>query len=919
MNMDRSHRPLRRQPRTQGAAIIVAAILLAAMSIAATAAPSAAGEYLERHRAPYRGQIVEYFIHNGLAITDGDIILGTAADMAAARKQMESGVVDKSLTVNRTDVLWPVGPSGAHEVPFVFTAGTQANVNQAVATVNALFTGIIQWVPRTTQGDYVSFNLADQSTNSCASNVGRVGGAQQITGVSTCSGGALMHEMGHAMGLWHIQEDPGQALYLQIHYDTMDPRWRSQYTPRIDSRTIDGYDYGSIMQYGPNVQSVTPDDLTAGSLPFGMDLGQRVTYSAADIDAIQRMYGGARNSVTVATNPVGLDVLVDGTRTTTPAVFNWKLGSLHRLDVPAGLQVKDGFSFAFGRWNHDPAAAPASAQEWIVEAGDGQFAAPADSPKSGALVANFVRLIQVSNTVVNNNLGQFSKVTELPPWTGTTDLYPQGTRFDLTATPNTGFVGSPSTLGAINPMTGTSGPQGVTGGTWRITSNPATANLGWGFGAGPALILAATGNGFDNERIVATVTPPGGTAVGRLIPTILQSSGGGNAVIAPAATITRSDSVQFVLSGIAGLDNPATGSVQVPSGAQANRTVTMHYDKQFQPVLQRVPTCGGSLSLSDSSTWLAYGATVIARTTPVSGAVFAGWAGTLSGRDPSQPFTVDKVPEVTAQFNSIAEALTATAITPVSYTQGQGPVTFTVTGTGFTSSMRVLVDGANPVTTVQLIDSHTLRVTLTDTQFARAGRAAVRVGSFVTANCVADSNDLIVAVQPAVTPQQLTVFEFYNASLNRYFRTAVAAEAAAIRANPATGEQDTGQTFKAWASTAYPDGAKQVCRFYGSISPGPNSHFFTSDVNECRSLQRQELDTPATIKRWNYEEIAFAIKVPASGACPADAPVNVYRVYNNGFALGKDSNHRLTTSVAIYNQMIALGWLPEGVVMCAPA
>jgi hypothetical protein len=147
----------------------------------------------------------------------------------------------------------------------------------------------------------------------------------------------------------------------------------------------------------------------------------------------------------------------------------------------------------------------------------------------------------------------------------------------------------------------------------------------------------------------------------------------------------------------------------------------------------------------------------------------------------------------------------------------------------------------------------------------------------------------------------------------------VAAEAAAIRANPATGEQDTGQTFKAWASTAYPDGAKQVCRFYGSITPGPNSHFFTSDVNECRSLQRQELDTPATIKRWNYEEIAFAIKVPASGACPADAPVNVYRVYNNGFALGKDSNHRLTTSVAIYNQMIALGWLPEGVVMCAPA
>jgi hypothetical protein len=40
--------------------------------------------------------------------------------------------------------------------------------------------------------------------------------------------------------------------------------------------------------------------------------------------------------------------------------------------------------------------------------------------------------------------------------------------------------------------------------------------------------------------------------------------------------------------------------------------------------------------------------------------------------------------------------------------------------------------------------------------------------------------------------------------------------------------------------------------------------------------------------------------------------------YNNGFAFGKDSNHRCMTDFGLYTQMIALGWLGEGVVMCGP-
>ena len=163
------------------------------------------------------------------------------------------------------------------------------------------------------------------------------------------------------------------------------------------------------------------------------------------------------------------------------------------------------------------------------------------------------------------------------------------------------------------------------------------------------------------------------------------------------------------------------------------------------------------------------------------------------------------------------------------------------------------------------------------------------------------------------------VFEFYNASLDRYFRTANADEAAGLRTNATTGESDTGQTFLAYPPTGYPENAKPVCRFYGSQSPGPNSHFYTADPGECESLKKLQQSAPATEKRWNFEEVAFAMRVPDAGKCPSDAPVPIYRAYNKGFERGKDSNHRLVADRALYDKMVTSGWTGENVVMCAPS
>jgi len=109
-----------------------------------------------------------------------------------------------------------------------------------------------------------------------------------------------------------------------------------------------------------------------------------------------------------------------------------------------------------------------------------------------------------------------------------------------------------------------------------------------------------------------------------------------------------------------------------------------------------------------------------------------------------------------------------------------------------------------------------------------------------------------------------------------------------------------------------------LCRFYGSVSPGPNSHFFTLDASECDFLKQLQAQTPPDQPRWNYEGLAFPAGTPTNGQCLNfyySKPV--YRLYNNGFWRGVDSNHRFATRPEIVSQMVGRYWTLEGVAFCA--
>jgi len=164
-------------------------------------------------------------------------------------------------------------------------------------------------------------------------------------------------------------------------------------------------------------------------------------------------------------------------------------------------------------------------------------------------------------------------------------------------------------------------------------------------------------------------------------------------------------------------------------------------------------------------------------------------------------------------------------------------------------------------------------------------------------------------VAALAAPRQ--VIEFYNTPLDNFFITSDPVEAAAI---------DSGSAGPGWARTGnvFPSGGDTaVCRFYGSLSPGPNSHFYTASAGECADLTALAATTPATTPRWNFESRDFLTSQPAGGACPA-LTVPVYRAYNNGFSRHVDSNHRITNNQQAIADVVARGWVSEGLVMCAP-
>jgi hypothetical protein len=402
----------------------------------------------------WRGRPVTYQVINGRNIYEGDVILENVQPMPKAGQG--GGVHSNSVGLADSNYLWDE-VNGVAQIPYLIDSGSSdvANIQAAISIYNATFAGVIQFVPHTTQANYIDIDLFDSPNGSCEAEEGDAHqGEQFVNGATNCTVATILHEFGHVTGVWHEQSRTDASTYVTFNYANVIKGSIGNFLPAVDNdqQNLTPYDYASVMEY-PAFSFSRNGGPPLDSIPPGIPLSNAVGYSAADVEGIMRLYGVAPTEVTVTSNPPGLQVLVDASPITTPMTYTWNLNSMHSLSVAAGVQTVNGaivgstnpqqpttFYYEYGRWNDGGA----QTHTITVTPGNGDAGFPVSAPQVATYTANFIQLVPYTPTIYPASSGTVTLTGTPSPQTLTVNGV-QGTyvvarqQATLTASANSGY------------------------------------------------------------------------------------------------------------------------------------------------------------------------------------------------------------------------------------------------------------------------------------------------------------------------------------------------------------------------------------------------------------------------------------------------------------------------------------------------
>jgi len=235
----------------------------------------------------FAGQKMSVEEIDGQFVYQGDIIF--SADM---------------LTSNQVKLVYEKGEQPSQQKSVGRTSRRWTNntvyfaVDNNLSDKNRVYDAVKHWQSNTSlnfietssQSNYIYFT----SGSGCSSYVGMVGGKQSLTLASGCSTGNAIHEIGHAIGLWHEQSRVDRDSHIKIQFENIQSG-REHNFKTYEESGFDGaeftsnLDFGSIMMYG--AYSFSSNGLpTIVQVDGSLYSTQRTALSSGDKVGIDIMY-----------------------------------------------------------------------------------------------------------------------------------------------------------------------------------------------------------------------------------------------------------------------------------------------------------------------------------------------------------------------------------------------------------------------------------------------------------------------------------------------------------------------------------------------------------------------------------------------------------------------------------------------------
>uniref|UniRef100_A0A4W2CFK1 Meprin A subunit n=1 Tax=Bos indicus x Bos taurus TaxID=30522 RepID=A0A4W2CFK1_BOBOX len=179
-------------------------------------------------------------------------------------------------------------------IPYILADNLALNAKGAILYAFEMFRlkSCVDFKPYEGESSYIIF----QEFSGCWSEVGDQHVGQNLSIGQGCDYKAIVeHEILHALGFYHEQSRTDRDDYVNIWWDEILPGYQHNFNTYDDNFITDlntPYDYESLMHYRPlsfNKNDSVPT-ITAKIPEFNSIIGQRMDFSAIDLERLNRMY-----------------------------------------------------------------------------------------------------------------------------------------------------------------------------------------------------------------------------------------------------------------------------------------------------------------------------------------------------------------------------------------------------------------------------------------------------------------------------------------------------------------------------------------------------------------------------------------------------------------------------------------------------